>query len=74
MNKQILDLAKQSGLIQYDSDGKLEEVRKFALLIVAECLKQADIVRDECDGDGQKVMALGAEWAALRIARYFGVQ
>lgn len=38
MNKHILRLAKQSGLIKYDSDGKMEEVEKFAELIVQECI------------------------------------
>jgi hypothetical protein len=50
------------------------ELKRFAELIVAECLKQADIIRDDCDGDGQKLLALGAEWAALAIARHFGVE
>jgi len=36
MNK-IRELAKQSGLIKYESDGKMEEVEKFAELIVREC-------------------------------------
>ena len=39
MNKHILMLAKQSGLIKYDSDGKMEEVEKFAELIVRECME-----------------------------------
>jgi len=38
MNKRIRELAKQSGLIQYESDGKMEEVEKFAELIVQECI------------------------------------
>ena len=37
MNK-IRELAKQSGLIKYESDGKMEEVEKFAKLIVQECI------------------------------------
>ena len=43
MNNRIRELAKQSGLIQYDSDGKMEEAEKFAELIVREC---AGIVED----------------------------
>jgi Mg2+/Co2+ transporter CorC len=39
MNERILMLAKQSGLIQYESDGKIEEVEKFAELIVRECME-----------------------------------
>jgi hypothetical protein len=41
MNKHILMLAKQSGLIQYDSDGKMEEVEKFAKLIVRQTMDYA---------------------------------
>jgi hypothetical protein len=37
MNPRILELAKQSGLIQYDSDGKIEEVKEFARLLIQEC-------------------------------------
>lgn len=74
MNNRILELAKQAGLIQYDSDGKREEVQKFALLIVKECLAQADIIRDGCETDGEVEQALGADWAGLAIARHFGVE
>jgi hypothetical protein len=41
MNKHILMLAKQSGLIQYESDGKMEEVEKFAELIVRQTMDYA---------------------------------
>ena len=41
MNKHILRLAKQSGLVQYESDGKMEEVEKFAELIVQETMNYA---------------------------------
>ena len=41
MNKHILRLAKQSGLIQYESDGKMEEAEKFAKLIVRETMDYA---------------------------------
>jgi hypothetical protein len=41
MNKRIRELAKQSGLIQYDSDGKMEEVEKFAELIVRQTMDYA---------------------------------
>jgi len=37
MNERIRELAKDSGLIQYDTDSKIEEVEKFAELIVQEC-------------------------------------
>jgi hypothetical protein len=38
MNKQILKLAKHSGLIQYESDGKIKEVEQFAEMIIQECI------------------------------------
>ena len=41
MNKHILRLAKQSRLIQYESDGKMEEAEKFAELIVRETMDYA---------------------------------
>jgi hypothetical protein len=41
MNKRIRELAKQSGLIQYESDSKMEEVEKFAELIVRETMDYA---------------------------------
>jgi hypothetical protein len=41
MNKHILRLAKQSGLIKYESDGKMEEVEKFAELIVRQTMDYA---------------------------------
>ena len=37
MNDRIRELARQSGIIQYDSDGKVSEVERFAELIVTEC-------------------------------------
>lgn len=39
MNKRLLELAKESGLIQYDSDGKMHEAEKFAELIITECME-----------------------------------
>jgi len=37
MNERIKELAKQSGLVQYDSDSKMIDAEKFAELIVKEC-------------------------------------
>ena len=34
MNEKVLELAKQSGLIQYESDGKLMDVEIFANLLI----------------------------------------
>ena len=38
MNERIRELARQSGLIQYDSDGKASEVERFAELFIMECI------------------------------------
>ena len=42
MNEQIRELAKEAGLIQYDTDGKKEDVEKFAELIVRECAQKLE--------------------------------
>jgi hypothetical protein len=34
MNQRIKELAKQSGLIQYDTDSKMNDAEKFAELLV----------------------------------------
>ena len=57
MNKRILELAKQSGLIQYESDGKMEEVEKFTKLIVSELVSKlrvegSDFYHNECNNYG----------------------
>ena len=39
MNKRLLELAKESGLIQPDSDGKVQDAEKFAELIITECME-----------------------------------
>ena len=59
MNNRIRELAKQSGLIQYDSDGKMEEVEKFAELIVKETI-------DDSNEIGDRVTAMQNEIRRLR--------
>lgn len=39
MNTRLLKLAKESGLIQSDSDSKMQETEKFAELIITECME-----------------------------------
>ena len=39
MNERIRELAKESGLIQYDSDSKMQDAEKFAELIITECME-----------------------------------
>ena len=85
MNERILKLALDAGLLNYvDNEtprryfvhghADLEEVEKFAELIVRECLEQIDRIRDGCEDDGEDQQALGADWAGLAVARHFGVE
>lgn len=50
MNKRIRELAKQFGRIQYESDGKMEEVEKFAELIVKETIDEMITQMYRCYG------------------------
>jgi hypothetical protein len=57
MNERILELAKQSGLIQYDTDSKMNDVEKFAELIVQKC---ANVCQN--DDDSARILdAFGVE-------------
>jgi len=38
MNKNIFELAKESELIQYESDGKTEAAVKFAEMVIDKCI------------------------------------
>ena len=64
MNERIRELAKEAGLIQYDTDGKMEDVEKFAELIVRECAKVS-----ENYADGAMPLSI-----ALAIEKHFGVK
>lgn len=46
MYERIKQFAEQSGLIKYESDSKMEEVEKFAKLIIQEC---ANYIRENYD-------------------------
>ena len=72
MNKRILELAKQSGLIQYESDGKMEEVEKFAESIIEECvitaLKESKWYWDKDEWESSNAI----QRAVRRIKEHFG--
>lgn len=81
MNEKIRELAEQAGLKYYnwstnesniiDGDFKyprLEDYKKFAELIVRECL---EIVEDEDDGSAD---TKSVRWAMIRIKKHFGVE
>ena len=67
MNERIKELAKEAGLIQYDTDSKMEDVEKFAELIVRECAGIA------CQYDEPKMSGPGVIIAS-RIEQHFGVE
>ena len=73
MNKRIRQLARQSGLIQYDTDGKMVDAEKFAELIIQECLLslEPDPMASEIDYD---VELKFYQRSAKKIKRHFGVE
>ena len=66
MNEQIRELAKEAGLIQYDTDGKMEDVEKFAELIVREC-EQVSLKNSHRNDDMGAIIA-------KQIKKHFGVE
>jgi hypothetical protein len=66
MNERIKELAKESGLIQYDSDSKIQDVKKFAELIVRECVEQSLKVSHRNNDMGSII--------ANMIKQHFGVK
>ena len=67
-------LAAEANFNVYHSDIWRGTGRKFAELIVQECLEQIDKIRDGCEADKEYQQALGADWAGLAVARHFGVK
>ena len=71
MNERILDI-----VVEADKDYALatvpaETLEKFAELIVRECINQAHSVANLRGANDD--MVYGADTAALRISKYFGV-
>ena len=73
MNKRIRQLARQSGLIQYDTDGKMVDAEKFAELIIQECLLslEPDPMAPEID---YAVEEKFYQPSAKKIKRHFGIK
>ena len=73
MNERIRQLARQSGLIQYDTDGKMVDVEKFAELIIQECLLslEPDPMAPEID---YAVEEKFYQRSAKKIKRHFGIK
>jgi hypothetical protein len=78
MNERIRELAKESGLIQYDTDGKIQDVEKFAELIVRECLKCGDnlskyYIENHPEKEQVLLLASIADYSN-QIKQHFGVE
>ena len=73
MSERIRQLARQSGLIQYDTDGKMVDAEKFAELIIQECLLslEPDPMAPEIDYIVEEKF-YGR--SAKKIKRHFGVE
>jgi len=69
MDKRLKELAKRTGVIQYDSDGKLENLEKFAKLIVLECAYIPTDMWSFCELDADIAVKI-----ARRIKEHFGVE
>ena len=74
--KQALKFAYETAGVDTENGTILASLTagRFAELIVRECLEQIDKIRDGCEDDGEDQQALGADWAGLAVARYFGVE
>ena len=74
MNERIKELAEQAGYTK-DMFGvghwDMPECKKFAELIVTECLAQVDKVDTMLEDDKEKT---GVAWVGLAIAKHFGVK
>jgi hypothetical protein len=83
MNERIFELAKQADLIQWDSlpsgaktpdHESVAKAKKFAELIVQECLKIAKNREDEFESAGLLEQSNAVGNVAYRISRQFGVK
>jgi len=72
MNERMHELLIESGLQAY-YDAQEAQIKKFAELIVRDCLAQVDKMRDSFEADGESKEALGAEWIGYAIEKHFGV-
>jgi hypothetical protein len=76
MNQRIRELALESGLVQYDTDSKMQDAERFAELIVREC---RDIVEQDMKLAHIQMIPLTLEKYANsrlkeKIREHFGVE
>lgn len=80
MNEKIRELAIQSGMSLYNNSdeffGRQDnfDFRKFANLIVKECIDLCDEIEDDYLKDGYIATAIGAAACAYKISAHFGVE
>jgi hypothetical protein len=74
MNERIKELWDQAAKLESDTswEGQTRFMEKFAELIIRECIRQAHGVAD-LRGVNED-MVYGADTAAVRIHRHFGVE
>jgi hypothetical protein len=73
LSGRALDLAVPETWTTLDADQLARYSKKLVELTVMECLELADNMADSLEKDEAHKEALGASWAALSIARRFGV-
>ena len=73
MNDRLKELAK-GAKHAVEQEGILLDLalERFAHLLLKECLEQMNEVIDECNEQRALQEALGAHWAAARVAMHFG--
>jgi hypothetical protein len=81
MNERIKQLAEQAGAVQYGVDYQrdaypinLEELKKFAELIIGECMRMCEVAEWGCITHDQLLEAKGCITAQGYIAEHFGVE
>jgi hypothetical protein len=74
LSSRALDLAVPETWTTLDADQLARYSEKLVELTIRECLALADRMADSLEKDEDHREALGASWAALAIARRFGVQ
>jgi hypothetical protein len=80
MNERIVELAEKAGMVMYPTGLGIKEntlwgdrnIEKFAELIIAQCLEQAEAVaNDDENSDSER---MGAEYVITNIINAFGVK
>lgn len=75
MNERIRELARESGLVQYDTDSKMLDAERFAELIVRECISRVEgcAVENPNDDEFVKGYNKGVSKVTSQVKAHFGV-